>query len=86
MRGFESEIILFEAAARAIKTAGLSKLPSDKRLKSEMEELTARKIALQSEYKKAQKEERQYDILRHNVDTLLDHPLKKGREKEMEIL
>lgn len=71
LRGFESEIILFEAAARAIKTAGLSRLPSDEKLKREMDELTARKIALQSEYKKTQKEEREYDILRQNVDMLL---------------
>ena len=86
LRGFESEVILFEAAARVIQAAGLSKLPSDEKLKSEMEELASRKIALQSEYKKAQKEERKYDTLRKNVDTLLDHPLKKGREKGMELL
>ncbi len=86
LRGFESEIILFEATARAIKTAGFSKLPSDEKLKSEMDELTARKIALQSEHKKAQKEEREYDTLRQNVDALLDLPFSNIREKEMEIL
>ena len=79
LRGFESEIILFEAAARAIQTAGLSKLPSDEKLKSEMEELTARKIALQSEYKKTQKEELEYDTLCQNVDALLE------RSKEQEL-
>lgn len=86
LRGFESEIILFEAAAKAIKTAGLSKLPSDDKLQSQMEKLTSRKIALQSEYKKAQKEEREYDTLRQNVDTLLDQLSKKEREKDIELL
>ncbi len=86
LRGFESEIILFEAAARAIQAAGLSKLPSHEKLKSEMEELTARRIALHSEYKKAQKEEREYDTLRQNVNTLLDNPLNKEKEKAMELL
>ena len=36
LRGFESEIILFEAAAREIKKAGLTKLPSAEKLKAEL--------------------------------------------------
>lgn len=80
LRGFESEIILFEAAARAIKTAGLSKLPSDEKLKSEIAELTAKKMALQSEHKKAQKEEREYDTLRQNVDVLLKKPTQQLKQ------
>ena len=37
LRGFESEIILFEAAAKEIKKAGLTKLPSSEKLKTELD-------------------------------------------------
>lgn len=33
LRGFESEAILFEAAAREIKKTGITKLPSSEKLK-----------------------------------------------------
>lgn len=80
LRGFESEIILFEAAARAIKTSGIGKLPSSERLQAEIDELTARKTVLQAEYQKAQKEEREYDTLRQNVDMLLAVPKEQQRQ------
>ena len=74
LRGHESEIILFEAAARELKRLGAVPLPAAQRLRAEMDELTARKAALQSEYKKAQREEREYDTLRQNVEALLEKP------------
>lgn len=66
------EIILFEAAAREIKKAGLTKLPSAEKIKAELNELTTRKTALQVELRKIQREEKEYDALRRNVDALLD--------------
>ena len=72
LRGFESEIILFEAAAREIKKAGLTKLPSTEKLKAELDGLAARKTALQTELRKIHREEKGYDTLRQNVDALLD--------------
>ena len=80
LRGFESEIILFEAAARAIKASGIGKLPSSEKLQVEIDELTAQRTVLQAEYQKAQKEEREYDTLRHNVDMLLAVPKKQQRQ------
>jgi len=74
LRGFESEIILFEAAARGIKKAGLARLPSSEKLKAELDRLSARKTALQVELRKIQREEKEYDTLRQNVDSLLDQP------------
>ena len=71
LRGFESEIILFEAAAREIKKAGLTKLPSSKKLKAELDYLAAHKTALQAELRKIQREEKEYDTLRQNVIALL---------------
>ena len=74
LRGHEGEIILFEAAARELKRLGAVPLPAAQRLRAEMDELTARRIALQSEYRKAQREEREYDTLRQNVEALLEKP------------
>ena len=82
LRGFESEIILFEAAAREIKKAGLSKLPSAEKLKVELNELTARKTALQAKLRKIQREEKEYDTLRQNVSALLEKP----KERELQQL
>lgn len=78
LRGFESEIILFEAAAKEIKKAGLTKLPSHDKLKAELVELSARKTALQAELRKVQREEKEYDTLRKNVVALLE----KSKEQE----
>lgn len=74
LRGFESEIILFEAAAREIKKAGLTKLPSSDKLKVKLDGLAVHKSDLQTELQKIQREEKKYDTLRQNVDSLLDQP------------
>ena len=74
LRGFESEIILFEAAAREIKKAGLIKLPSAEKFKAELDGLAARKTALQRELRKVQREEKEYDMIHQNIDTLLETP------------
>ena len=79
LRGFESEIILFEAAAREIRYAGLTKLPSSEKLKAELDGLVARKTALQTEFRKIQREEKEYDTIQQNVDALLE------RTKEHQI-
>ena len=74
LRGHEGEIILFEAAARELKRLDAVPLPATQRLRAEMDELTARRTALQSEYRKVQREEREYDTLRQNVEALLEKP------------
>ena len=63
LHGFESKIILFEAAARKIKKAGLTKHPLAEKLKAELDSLIAHKTALQVELRKIQREEREYDKL-----------------------
>ena len=82
LRGFESEIILFEAAAREIKKAGLAKLPSSDKLKAELDGLSARKTALQTELRKIQREETEYDTLRQNVDALLERPREQEQQRQ----
>ena len=71
------EIILFEAAAREIKKAGLTKIPSVEKLKAELDGLTARKTALQAELRKIQREEKECDILRKNIGKLIRLPYKE---------
>ena len=86
LRGFEREIILFEAAAKEIKKAGLTKLPSAEKIKTELNELTARKTALQAELRKIQQEEKEYDTLCQNVDALLDRPRKQEQQQQRNAL
>ena len=86
LRGFESEIILFEAAARDIKKAGLAKLPSTEKRKAKLDSLAARKTALQSELRKIQKEEKKYDILQKNINTLVRKPYEKGKVQGITII
>ena len=83
LRGFESEIILFEAAARDIKKAGLTKLPSSEKLKAELDGLAARKTVLQAELRKMQREEKELDTVRQNIDNIFDthHVLKQEKER-----
>ena len=85
LRGFESEIILFEAAAREIKKAGLTKLPSAEKLKAELDGLAARKTTLQAELRKIQREEKKYDTLRRNIYALLNLKVKTEKQKEPEL-
>ena len=82
LRGFEKEIILFEAAAREIKKAGLAKLPPSEKLKAELEELSARKTTLQAELRKIQREEKEYGTLRQNVDSLLERPKEQEQQRQ----
>ena len=85
LRGFESEIILFEAAAKEIKKAGLAKLPSAGKLKAELDELAAHKTALQTELRKIQREEKEYGMTHQNIDTLLSVPIKPIRQNKHEL-
>ena len=73
LRGHESEIILFKTAARKLKRLGAVPLPAVQRLRAEIDKLTVRRTALQSEYRKAQQyKEREYDTLNQNVRILLE--------------
>lgn len=85
LRGFESEIILFEAAAREIKKAGITKLPSIEKLKAELDGLATRKITLQAELRKVQLEEKEYDTLRQNVDALLERPKEQEQQRSNDL-
>ena len=79
LRGFESEIILFEAAAREIKKSGFARLPSSEKLKAELDGLSARKTALQRELRNIQREEKEFNLIQKNIGIILN--VQKQKEK-----
>ena len=80
----ESDIILHEAAARAIKAAGIIKLPSVATLQVEHEKLQKQKEALYADYGKLKKQVKEYDTIKRNVDSILNVERQPGRAKETE--
>ncbi len=82
--GQEQAIILHEAAARSLKAAGIAKLPNPAALQSEYEALQAQKEALYAEYGKLKKKVREYDIIKQNIDSILQADRQPEREKGTE--
>ena len=71
LRGHESEIILFEAAARELKRLGAVPLPAAEKLEAELSELTVRKGTLYAQYTTAKRQAKEYDTIKRNLDILL---------------
>jgi hypothetical protein len=84
LRGHESEIILFEAAARELKRLGAVPLPSAERLEMELTALAEQKETLYAEYTAARGEAREYETINQNVDALLSVPKEQERQHERE--
>ena len=84
LRGHESDIILFEAAARALKGMKIDKIPAADKMQSEHDTLAAEKEKLYTEYKTARKEAGAYSVIKQNVDSLLSAPKEHSREKNAE--
>ena len=78
----ERGIILHEASAKALKAAGVSKLPNVAALQAEYEKLQAQKEALYADYGKLKKQVREYDIIKQNIDSILRQEKEPEREKE----
>ena len=81
----ESDIILFETAAREIKAAGISKLPSVPALQSEYTKLQEQKEALYADYGKLKKQVREYDVIKRNVDSILRVERQPERERNTQL-
>ena len=71
LRGHESEIILFEAAARELKRLGVVPLPAAEKLERELSELTVQKETLYAQYTAAKRQAKEYDTIKRNLDILL---------------
>ena len=70
-RGHESQLILYEAAARALKESGITKLPDLAALKAEYKRLIEEKERLYEQYGEVKKELKEYGIIKQNVDGIL---------------
>lgn len=79
LRGQESKLILFEAAARALKQMGVQKLPDTAALQAERDTLTEEKQKEYGEYQKIRSQTKEMDTIKRNVDSLLSVP--KQEEK-----
>ncbi len=82
LRGHESEIILFEAAARELKRLGAVPLPAAEKLEGELSELTVQKETLYAQYTAAKQQAKEYDTIKRNLDILL--PPKQSITQELE--
>ena len=83
--GHESEIILFEAAARELKRLGTVPLPTAESMKTELANLNAEKERLLAEYKAARTEAQEYETVRQNVDALLTVPKEQEQQRWHEL-
>ena len=85
LRGHESEIILFEAAARELKRLGAVPLPTTESMKTELANLNAEKERFLAEYKAARTEAQEYDTVKQNVDALLTVPKEQEQQRRHEL-
>ena len=84
-REHRREIILFEAAQKYLSSVSKgNKLPSLESLNTELAELTERKQQLYAEYRKSKKALSEMDVIKANVDTILNIPKRQKREQEIE--
>ena len=70
-REHESTLILYEAAAKALKEQGVKKLPDLYALKVEYKRLAEEKERLYERYSEAKKQMQEYAIIKQNVDGIL---------------
>ena len=85
MRGHESEIILFEAAARELKRMGAVPLTSTEIMKTELTALAGKKDTLLAEYCAARSQTQEYETIKKNVDALLSVPKEQEQQRRHEI-
>ena len=70
-RQHESHLILYEAAAKALKEAGIATLPNLYALKTEYKKLDAERERLSAQYSEAKQKLKEYGIVKQNVDSIL---------------
>ena len=70
-RKHEGTLILYEAAAKALKEQGFQKLPDLYTLKAEYKQLAEQKDQMQRQYNDAKRQMQEYGIIKQNVDGIL---------------
>ena len=81
-RRHEGTLILYEAAAKALKEQGFQKLPNLYALKDEYKLLAEQKDQLQRQYAEAKLQMQEYGIIKQNVDSILRTTLGKEWTQE----
>ena len=82
-REHESTLILYEAAAKALKEQGVKKLPDLYALKAEYKRLAEENERLYERYSEAKKQMQEYGIIKQNVDGILR--VTPGKEWSQEL-
>ena len=82
-RQHESQLILYEAAAKALKEAGVKKFHNLYALKAEYKKLDGERERLSEQYNEVKKELKEYGIIKQNVDSILR--VTPGKERIQEI-
>ena len=82
-RQHESQVILYEAAAKALKEAGVKKFHNLYALKAEYKKLDGERERLSEQYNEVKKELKEYGIIKQNVDSILR--VTPGKERIQEI-
>ena len=78
----ERAIILHEAAAKALQTAGIKKLPNITSLQAEYGQLQAQKETLCVDYGKLKKQVKEYAVIKRNIDSILRQDKEPEYNKE----
>ena len=80
LRGYESEIIIFEAAARELKRLGAVPLPTTASMKAELAELKEKKEALRTELTAVTAQVKEYETIKQNMEILVSAPQKEQEQ------
>ena len=79
----EGTLILYEAAAKALKEQGFQKRPDLYALKAEYKQLTEQKDQLQRRYSEAKRQMQEYGTIKQNVDGVLFQNHRQERDKTL---
>lgn len=76
------EIMLHQAAKQAFNELNVDKIPSQKMLQEEFNQIVAQKKQLYAEYRQVKKDMQEYLIAKQTVETILNIDKKKEQEKK----
>ena len=76
-------MILYEAAAKALKEQGFQKLPDLYALKNEYKQLAEQKDQMQRQYNDAKRQMQECGIIKQNVDGVLFPNYRQERDKTL---
>ena len=83
----ESELIIYEAAVRALKkhAGDGGRLPNPASLRAEYERLMKKKNSLREEYDALKRQAREYVVVKRNVDCILNPGVERTLRKDRSV-